>query len=241
MKILIDTHTHSVHSGHAYSTIGENFLHASQNNMIAVANTDHAQEMPYAANSFHFYNLSAIPDYINNVKLLRGIELNILDENGRIDDFTSDNDRGILERLEMKIASLHPPCLKPSMGDYTNHIINTMKNNNIDVLGHLGDPRYPFDIDEVVKFAKENNTLIELNNSSLYPDNARFDKDTVLKIIDSVMKYDAKMTFGSDAHFYTSVGDFSNIYDLFSEYNISYDNVITKSLFDLETFLKANR
>lgn len=240
MNILIDTHTHSVHSGHAYSTINENMLVAKEKNFSAVAITDHAFSMPAGAHMFYFYNLVAIPEFVQGVKIFKGIELNVLNENGDLDDFTNGNE-SVYERLEMRIASLHPPCLPPQNIDYTKHIINCMKNNKIDVLGHLGDPRYTFDIDEVVKFSKENNTLIELNNSSLDVKNPRFDKDFVLRIIESVIKHDASLTFGSDAHFCTEVGNFAHIHALFDEYKISYDNVITKNLDDLEKFLKANR
>ncbi len=240
MKILIDTHTHTVHSGHAYSTVNENLKYASENNIELVCLTDHAFTMPYAASDFYFYNLSAIPDELYGVKLLKGSELNILDESGSIDDFS--RFQNIYESLEFRIASLHPPCISPtSCTDFTNTLINTMKNNNIDCLGHLGDPRYPFDIDEVIKYAKENNTLIELNNSSLNPRNPRFDIDFTLKIIESCLKNDVQMTFGSDAHFLTEVGNFENIHSLFKEHNISYDNVVTKDINEFLQFIQQNR
>lgn len=242
MKILIDTHTHSVHSGHAYSTVNENMLYASEHGMEAVAITDHAFALPGGAHPFYFFNIFVIPNKLHNVKLYRGAELNILGENGEIDDFAETDNTALLDKLEFKIASLHPPCISPKTStDFTKHIINSMKCNNIDVLGHLGDPRYPFNADEVVKYAKESNTLIELNNSSLNPSNPRFDKGLMLNLIETCYKHNALMTFGSDAHFYSDVGNFSNIHALFKEYKIPYDNVITKSLDDLEVFLKANR
>ncbi len=242
MKILIDTHTHTVHSGHAYSTVNENLKCASEKGLELVCLTDHAFTMPAGAHSFYFYNLRAIPENLHGVQLLRGVELNILDENGNIDDFSSNNNQFVYDALEFRIASLHPPCIDGNEnGDFTKTLINTMKKNNIDVLGHLGDPRYPFDIDEVIKFAKENNTLIELNNSSLSPNSPRLDKDFILKIIDSCFKHNAFITFGSDAHFCTQVGNFDNIYNLYEEYNIPYDNIITSDKDKFLQFLKNNR
>ena len=43
-----------------------------------------------------------------------------------------------------------------------------IKNPNIDVIGHPGDPRFPIDI-KAVAAAKEYGTLLEINNNSLIP------------------------------------------------------------------------
>ncbi len=242
MKISIDTHTHTVHSGHAYSTLSENAKFASENNIELICLTDHAPEMPGGAHSFYFFNLKAIPNELYSVKILKGVEANIIDDTGRIDSFGEyTKNFSVFDSLDFKIASLHPPCIKIGENDYTNAIINTMKKQNIDCIGHLGDPRYPFKIDEVVKFAKENNTLIEINNSSLNPNGPRYDEDFVLNIIESCLKYDTKMTFGSDAHFYTAIGGFDNIINLFEKHNIPYDNVITTDINNFLNFIKENR
>ncbi|MBQ6530365.1 MAG: PHP domain-containing protein, partial [Clostridia bacterium] len=42
MKILFDTHTHTLASTHAYSTVMENAKYASEIGMEAIAVTDHA-------------------------------------------------------------------------------------------------------------------------------------------------------------------------------------------------------
>ena len=41
MKIVVDTHTHTLASGHAYSTIQEMAIEAAKNNIEAFAVTDH--------------------------------------------------------------------------------------------------------------------------------------------------------------------------------------------------------
>lgn len=241
MKILVDTHTHTVHSGHAYSTVNENLKYASKKGLDLVCLTDHAFSLPGATHSFYFFNLKVIPSELYGVKLLKGCELNILDEDGSLDDFKKEVSQDCYDNLEYRIASLHPPCLKPENKDYTKTLLNTMKNNNIDCLGHLGDPRYSFDIDEVVKFARDNNTLIELNNSSLRPNSPRFNNDIILKIVDSCYRHNAFMTFGSDAHFSTEVGGFGNIEKLFEEFNIPYDNIITADTDKFLNYIKQNR
>ena len=41
MELVVDTHTHTISSGHAYSTITENAVQAKINGMEAIAMTDH--------------------------------------------------------------------------------------------------------------------------------------------------------------------------------------------------------
>ena len=61
MKILFDTHTHTLASTHAYSTVMENAKYASEIGMEAIAVTDHAPAIPDGAHEWHFLNLKALP------------------------------------------------------------------------------------------------------------------------------------------------------------------------------------
>lgn len=74
-------------------------------------------------------------------------------------DGNVDLDEDTLQRLDIVIASFHPPCIKPgNIEENTQAIINAIKNPNIDIIGHPGDPRYPIDIKAVVEAAKEYET-----------------------------------------------------------------------------------
>lgn len=46
MKILLDTHTHTLASTHAYSTVLEMAKYASEAGMEAIAITEHAPAIP---------------------------------------------------------------------------------------------------------------------------------------------------------------------------------------------------
>lgn len=48
MQIQVDTHTHTISSGHAYSTLIENAKLAKQNGMKMFCTTDHSSAMPGA-------------------------------------------------------------------------------------------------------------------------------------------------------------------------------------------------
>ncbi|MBR6652678.1 MAG: PHP domain-containing protein, partial [Anaerotignum sp.] len=96
MKLKIDTHTHTLASGHAYSTVDENFRWAAEKGLELVALTDHAPGMKDTTGHAYFANLHVLPEKLHGVRLLRGIELNIMDFDG-----TVDMDEKTLSRLDM--------------------------------------------------------------------------------------------------------------------------------------------
>ena len=84
MKFVADTHTHTISSGHAYSTLDELVKEASKKGLEVIAITDHTPAMPGGAHAFHFANLRIIPKEMYGVRILRGAETNIMDYEGHI-------------------------------------------------------------------------------------------------------------------------------------------------------------
>lgn len=234
MKYILDVHCHSVSSGHAYSTITENINYAKNIGLKLIAITDHAPKMPGSCTNLHFLNLNILPKKVNDLEILTGVELNILDINGKVDLPNS-----ILKSLDLKIASLHPPCITPSdnINDNTEAVINTMKNPLVNIIGHLGDPRYPINIDKIVKASLETNTLIEINNSSLSPNNTRSGgKDTILEILNTCKKLNVPIILGSDAHYHTYIGNFDNIIPLLNKCNFPEELIVNTSIEKFKNF-----
>ncbi len=215
-----DVHIHSVASGHAYSTITENARYASKKGLKFIAITDHAPNMPGGACELHFLNLHVLPKYIEGIRVLKGVELNIMDGNGTID-----LPERILKKMDVVIASLHKVCIPP--GESTQALIHAAENPYVQILGHPGDPRYPIDIKKVVTAAKETNTLIEINNSSLDPDNSRQGGEKVIvEIIKECKRQNHSIILGSDAHYHTYIGDFSRITPLLKEADMPDELII---------------
>ena len=122
MKLVVDTHTHTISSGHAYSTVSENAIQAKINGMEAIAMTDHGPGMRGSATEVHFLNLCVIPEYIDGLGS-SGAEANITDF-PRLD--ISDK---ILSRLEFVIAGLHEILTSPgSLEENTEGMINALMN-----------------------------------------------------------------------------------------------------------------
>ena len=214
MKRLMDIHTHAVASGHAYSTVDENLRWAAEQGLQLVALTDHAPAMKDTTCHAYFANLHVLPKELHGVRLLKGIELNILDFDGTID-----MDEAVLQRLDLAIASLHMPCIKPgTKKENTQAFLKVMENPYVDIIGHPGDPRYAVDYRELFRMAKETGTLLEINNASLTPGSFREgSRENIKKILLMSMEEGQPVVLGSDAHFYRNVGDFSYAEDLLKE------------------------
>ncbi|MBQ2924208.1 MAG: phosphatase, partial [Anaerotignum sp.] len=81
-----------------------------------------------------------------------------------------------------------------------------------------GDPRYDIDYKEVFRQAKVTGTLLEINNASLIPGGFRDgSQENVKEILRMSMEERVSVVMGSDAHFYTGIGDFSHALTLLQE------------------------
>ena len=75
MKYKLDVHTHSVASGHAYSTIEEMARFAAQKGLEILGITEHAPGIPGTCDPIYFRNLHVVPRQLFGVRLLLGAEL----------------------------------------------------------------------------------------------------------------------------------------------------------------------
>ena len=238
MKYIIDIHTHTISSGHAYSTITENAYYANKKGLKMIAMTDHAPSMLGAPSKFHFNNLKIIPNKIYDVEILKGAELNIIDFNGNID-----LDEYSLKKLDITLASLHTPCINPgTIEENTNAYIKACENKYITILGHPGDPRYPFYVKEVIDTCERTGTLIEINNASLRADGSRKGSEVLMKeIANECKKKSLPIILGSDAHFHTEVGDFSLCEKFLYEINFPEDLILNLSIEKFKDYIKNKR
>lgn len=223
MNAIIDLHCHTIASGHAYSTLKENIDEAKLKGLKYVGVSDHAPNMPGSTHPFYFGNLGVIKEEINGVKVLKGIEANIMDFDGNI-DIPSD----VVGKLDYVIASFHPPCINPgNIHENTKAILNVMENEEVKIIGHLDDSRYPVDYEKVVLKAKETKTLLEINNSSLKPNSFRVGAIENAKVLLNLCKkHDVKVILGSDAHIYYQVGNFENCTKILEEVNFPGNLVV---------------
>ena len=98
-SIVADFHCHTLASSHAYSTVAEVARQAAAMGLLAVGCTDHGIGIEDAPHLWHFLNLRILPPYIDGVRVLRGVEANVMDFTGRLD-----MPEEAFQRLELVIA-----------------------------------------------------------------------------------------------------------------------------------------
>lgn len=232
MKILVDTHTHTNYSAHAYSTVIENAVAAKKQGLEMLCMTDHAPALPDSPNIWHFMNIHGLPKEIEGVRMLYGAEANIIDKKGNI-DLPLD----IQKKMQIMIASIHTPCyLSGTVEEHTQTYLGVIKNPYVTIVGHSGSPRYAYDIDTVVKAAKEYSKCIEINNHSYEarPENA----ENCRKIALACKKYGTKIVVGSDAHIAFEVGIFDKAIEMLEDIDFPEELIANLNADRFEAYLE---
>ena len=232
MKDILDVHVHTYASGHAFSTMNEVINTAKSKNLQLIGIADHAPNMPGSAHKFHFMNLKIVPRDAYGIKLLLGVELNILDHSGHVD-----LDDYVLKNLDYAIASLHNPCIEPStLEENTSAMIGAMKNPKVVIIGHPDNPKYPVDFDKIAKAAKDYNVLLEMNNHSyIWTGYRAGSRDKAALMLAACKKYQTEVIMGSDAHIDFDVGNHSASIEVVKQNNFPEELVVNT---DLEKFYK---
>lgn len=234
IKDVLDVHTHTMVSGHAYSTLQENIRAGQEKGLELMAVTEHAPAMPGSTHAFYFQNFKVIPRQYGEMELLMGVELNILDKDGNVD-----MEKRFLKQMDIAIASLHTPCFKSGNMKYnTKACINAMKNPFVNILGHPDDFRFPIDIKAMVEAAKEYGVLIEMNNASLDPKGFRKNtREIDMEILEVCREYQAPVIMGSDAHMDIDVGNHGYVQQLLEEVQFPEELVVNRSAAELKKYV----
>lgn len=232
MRFLVDLHTHTVASDHAYSTINDYVLQAEKNGIAMFATTDHGPDLEDAPHPWHFGNLRVIPHVVDKIAILRGVEANIR-ANG-----TLDLDDMYLQRLDIVLAGFHP-CLPPSdEAEHTRLAKKVIESGKVDIFTHLGNPMYPVNLREVLECAKEHNVAIELNSSSGV--NTRKGSHSNCVVVAKLAKEIGNViSLGSDAHVCYFLGNFREAEKIIDEAGLGYDQIINTSPMKVLDFLES--
>lgn len=230
MDYLLDVHTHTVASGHAYNSIMEMAKAGFDKGLKLLGITEHAPMMPGSCNSMYFRNLKVVPRSLCGIEVMLGVELNILDFDGHVD-----LDAHALRQLDIRIASLHSVCILPgTKEENTKEVLGAIHNPMVDIIGHPDDGIYPLDYKPIVEAAKETHTLLEVNNNSLNPMGARKNtRGNLITMLELCREYGQPVIMNSDAHVFSDVGrrDFSE--ELIRELDFPEELIVNRSV---ETF-----
>lgn len=219
----MDLHTHTLASGHAYNTMKEMAQAAADKGLKLLGITEHAPAMPGTCQHFYFHNLKVVERHMFGVELLLGAEVNIQDYEGHVD--LSDRE---LAGLDVVIASLHTPCIKPgNEKENTQAYLKAMENPYINIIGHPDDGRFPVDYQALVEGAKEHGVVLELNNHSLDPKCTRTGaEENDQKMLEWCKQYGQLVVVDSDAHTDAQVGEFGYAKQLLEEMSFPEELVL---------------
>ena len=214
MKILLDVHTHTVASGHAFSTLQEMVRTPADKGLQILGITEHTGGIPGTCSPIYFRNLPVVPRLMYGVELLLGAEINIVDYEGSLD-----LEEEYFKFLDIRIAGLHSLCYRPgTVEQNTEAMIGAIRNPHVHIISHPGDGTAEVDFEPIVLASKEHHTLLEINNSSLNPVRKKLTaRDNNLTILRLCKKYEVPVILGSDAHISFDIARYDHIYELLQE------------------------
>ncbi len=198
--LKIDLHTHTIASGHAFNTIYEMAKVASEKGVEILGITDHGPSSVGGPPDTYFECLNRVPRELFGIKLLFGIEMNVLDDKGNID--LSDE---ILDKLDFASVGLHHHCPYEDLGEdlgnekNTKAMIAVMKNSRISIINHIY--KYSMEVGKIAQAACDKGKLLAIGTSAF--ERGRINEEAMAKIkemVKVVKKNNFKILLGSDAH-----------------------------------------
>ncbi|MBE6255701.1 MAG: phosphatase [Prevotella sp.] len=214
MKTLFDPHTHTIASGHAYSTLQEMAHAAAEKGIQVLGITEHAPGIPGTCDPIYFRNLHVVPREMYGVRLLLGVELNILNTTGRLD-----LDEHHYRCCDIRIAGMHSLCWEGgTAAQNTEGMLAAIHNPWTHIISHPGDGTAELRFEPIVLAARDTHTLLEINSSSMIPSRHKeVARPNNLEILRLCRKYDVPVVLGSDAHISFSIADYRYALPLLAE------------------------
>ena len=236
--IEVDTHTHTVISGHAWSTLTENVEAAKERGMKGLCLTEHGPALIGGAPEYTPHSQRMVPQFVDGIRVYKGIEANILNPSGEMDI-----PEVFLKQTEYAIASYHAlGGINIRIGtceENTDAYIKLMENPWIDVIGHPDSPKVPCDFEALVLAAKKNGKLCELNNNRIA--SGLYASPGMRELIKLCKKHDQKVVVSSDAHFHTMIGNVTAMWDLLDELDFPHELIVNLKMDRFEEYISGRK
>ena len=234
MKIELDVHTHTIASGHAFSTLQEMAHAAAEKGLKVLGITEHSPGIPGSCDPIYFRNLQVVPRQMYGIELLLGAEINILDGEGNLD-----MDEYYLRMLDLRIAGIHSLCYKQGTPEENTHgMIQVISNPYIHIISHPGDGTAKLNFEPIVLASKAHRTLLEINNSSLKPCRHKADaRANNLEILRLCKQYEVPVILGSDAHISFDIATYDYALELVAETDFPEALIMNTSVEKFKNYL----
>ena len=232
-KYVMDIHTHTIASGHAYGTIREMAQAAHEKGLELLGLSEHAPGIPGTCDPFYYLNLQVIPRELYGVRIFHGCEINVLN------DGTLSLEQRYIDRLDYAICGIHMQCYENAgMEKNTDHVITCMKNEKVHFVSHPDDDHTPLDYERLVQAAKEYRVALEVNNSSLVKKDKRLNcYDNYRRMLRLCQACQVPVYLASDAHDPSGVGQVDLAAALLREVGFDESLILNNKLDKLKDFL----
>lgn len=239
IELYADYHTHTVYS-HGTGNIMDNVMAARKKGLTEVAITDHGiRHFAYGARLKDIVKMRDEIDRINDsaegIKVLLGMECNIISTDGDID-----MDDGIRKYLDILLVGFHMMVVPKTVKDFFNmygrnymskifHIgtegiektntesmIKAIRKHKIDIITHPG-ARIPLDTTIIAREAAKAGTALEINSHSSF---------MRAEHVIAAAREGVKFVIDSDAHSPENVGNLQNGLDIAIEAGLTSEQII---------------
>lgn len=239
MKMIADLHTHTLVSNHAFNTVTEMARRARELGLFAFALTDHAPKLPDSPHPWYFFGLSQLPERMEGVWLLKGVEMNVCSVEGEIDFSPADLER---MRLDWVIASIHSDALGLSSlreDEATRLWLNIAQNPYVDCIGHSESRAFRYDYDAVAQALARAHKVVEMNANSAFvrPGN----EDNLRSLALACKRNGTKIAVNSDAHSIYNLGQFDSVLPMLREIGFPKELIVNANRENLIAALKERQ
>lgn len=233
-KLIADLHMHTLVSGHAYGTIREMAQAAKERGLKLIGISEHAPGIPGTVDLFYYINLHVIPRVIDEVEVLHGCEINVLNS-GELS-----LEQKYIDHLDYAIIGIHRPCYEDEgRVKNTENIIKCMQNEKVHFVSHPDDDHNPLDYEMLVKAAKQYRVALEVNNSSLVKKEKRLNcYENYRTMLHLCEKYRVPVIVSSDAHDPSWTGEFQLACELLEELGFDETLILNNDIEKLKEFIR---
>ncbi len=229
----VDFHVHSHFSKCGVHSVLELLTRAKDLGLKGLAITDHGPALE-STTPFTFFD--RLFDPLPGIRLLKGMECNIVDEQGAIDLLPKH-----LKYIDVILLGIHPNT--PGGRDelyYTDLLIRTMRRNPyIDIITHANEPAFPVDFVRVAQEAQALGMAMELNNSRVSL--SRSQPEVTDRMLRAIKDVECRIVLCSDTHTINELGRDEAVRPLLKRFGISDEAVVNSTAERAFAFVEERR
>lgn len=236
--LKIDLHIHTTASKHAHNTILEYINQAKKLKMKVIGISDHGPEnFSTLADELYIREMKRMPDVIDGIRVLKGVEANISNRRGEID-----LSEKTINRIDYVMAGMHRGSAYKDGGRAVNtkSMINMIRSGKVHIITHpFNTKTFKLDMIKVSRAACDHGVLLEVNLSYFYEEDMIPELLENLKTMIRVARENKKKVIvNSDAHNIWELGDDSNLKKYKKQIGLTDDLIINNYPKELFKILK---